>query len=152
MFALLALALATEFLDGALARRYGWATLTGQILDPIADRLLFLSVGVSLISSELLSIPLFFTLATRDIVVAMGFFGILIVRKDRKLLDKFRPNFLGKATTAFQYFAFFQILLTSNANLWIIGTTGILGLISALVYALSFPYSTQFDQDGKLNV
>ena len=43
------LALLTEYFDGALARKYNWVTSVGQILDPVADKLFALSVGLTLV-------------------------------------------------------------------------------------------------------
>ena len=41
----------TDFVDGAIARRYGWVTTFGKVADPIADKAL---IGVALIGLSLL--------------------------------------------------------------------------------------------------
>ena len=40
-FTVIAIALASEFLDGFIARLCGWTSYLGQVLDPIADKFFF---------------------------------------------------------------------------------------------------------------
>ena len=47
-FAVLAVSGITDYLDGALARRWGQVSRVGQLLDPVADRLYILSTLVGL--------------------------------------------------------------------------------------------------------
>ena len=47
-----ACAAATDFLDGVLARRYGWRSNFGEFLDPLADKLLAISLLVMLIAQN----------------------------------------------------------------------------------------------------
>lgn len=46
------IAASTDWLDGYLARKYGWTTDVGKILDPIADKLLVNGVLVVLVSYQ----------------------------------------------------------------------------------------------------
>lgn len=70
--ALIALAVFTDGLDGFLARRFQWHSRIGGILDPIADKLLFASVFLTL--GYLGHIPLWLMLLVigRDVVIAAG--------------------------------------------------------------------------------
>jgi CDP-diacylglycerol--glycerol-3-phosphate 3-phosphatidyltransferase len=43
------IAMATDWLDGRLARRYGWTSAIGSLLDPIADKVLVLATLVMLV-------------------------------------------------------------------------------------------------------
>lgn len=142
-------ALATEYLDGALARRFGWESLLGQLLDPIADRFLFLGAGLTLASAGLLSAPALLFLALRDLLVATGFFVILFFRYEGAAsLTAFRPNFAGKLTTVLQY-AVFLLALTRPAYAGgLIAVTGILGIVSALSYALRIRTFPSFGRDA----
>ena len=45
---------ATDVLDGILARRFGWITNAGKILDPLADKLMQLTALVCLHFSGLI--------------------------------------------------------------------------------------------------
>ena len=84
------LAAATDFLDGRLARRAG-PTRLGQILDPVADRLMLSSVAVVLAVRGLLPVWAVAVLVGRDLLVLLG---SLVAG------SKVRVNRVGKAATA----------------------------------------------------
>ena len=84
------LAEATDFLDGRLARRAG-PTRLGQILDPLADRLMLSSVAVVLAIRGLLPVWAVAILVGRDLLTLVG---SLVVG------TKIRVNWVGKAATA----------------------------------------------------
>src|SRR5437867_9143123 len=70
---LVMVALATDYLDGWLARRARLATRAGALLDPFADRV-FVLVGVSVFLFEgTLSTLEYFIMISRDLMTAIGF-------------------------------------------------------------------------------
>ena len=71
-FVLILAAGATDALDGYLARRFGWTSRLGSILDPLADKLLVMSAFVSL--SWLGYVPVWLTglVIGRDVVIVSG--------------------------------------------------------------------------------
>jgi cardiolipin synthase (CMP-forming) len=84
------LAAATDFLDGRIARRAG-PTRLGQILDPVADRLMLSSVAVVLAVRGLLPAWAVAILVGRDLLALAG---SLVVG------NEIRVNRVGKAATA----------------------------------------------------
>jgi cardiolipin synthase len=62
----------SDGLDGYLARRYGWTTRIGGLLDPLADKLLFVSVFAALTWVEIVPVWLFAVVISRDIVIVCG--------------------------------------------------------------------------------
>ena len=84
------LAALTDFLDGKLARRAG-PTRLGQILDPVADRLMLSSVAVVLAIRGLLPVWAVAILVGRDLLALLG---SLVVG------SKIEVNRVGKAATA----------------------------------------------------
>jgi cardiolipin synthase (CMP-forming) len=84
------LAAATDFLDGRIARRAG-PTRLGQILDPVADRLMLSSVAVVLAVRGLLPVWAVAILVGRDLLALAG---SLVVG------SKVQVNRVGKAATA----------------------------------------------------
>ena len=88
--AVFVLASVTDFLDGKLARRSG-PTRLGQILDPVADRLMLSSVAVVLAVRGLLPAWAVAILVGRDLLALLG--GIVVG-------GKIRVNRIGKAATA----------------------------------------------------
>jgi CDP-diacylglycerol--glycerol-3-phosphate 3-phosphatidyltransferase len=95
----------TDVIDGYIARNYRQKTKAGSILDPLADKLLFLSTLLCLyqVSTNYqwpVRIPLWLVLAffTRDAILIIG--GFLLEMK-RGLIE-IRPNQWGKLTAFLQ--------------------------------------------------
>ncbi|MEO1036439.1 MAG: CDP-alcohol phosphatidyltransferase family protein [Pseudomonadota bacterium] len=70
--ALLVVAGFSDWLDGVLARRYGWQSRLGSLLDPIADKLLFVAVFVGLVLVELMPFWLAALAIGRDLIIVVG--------------------------------------------------------------------------------
>jgi len=69
---LFALAAASDGLDGWLAKRFGWTSRLGKILDPIADKVLLVTVVVTLVVRGLVPIWLALAIVLRDVVIVSG--------------------------------------------------------------------------------
>jgi cardiolipin synthase len=69
---LFALAAFTDGLDGFLAKRFGWMSELGRVLDPLADKILL--VGVFITLAVLGDVPLWLaaTAVARDVIITAG--------------------------------------------------------------------------------
>ena len=70
--ALFAIAAASDGLDGWLAKTFGWTSRLGKILDPIADKLLLVTVIVTLVVVGLVPPWIALTVVLRDVVIVGG--------------------------------------------------------------------------------
>jgi cardiolipin synthase len=70
--ALFAVAAASDAADGYLARRFGWQSELGGILDPIADKLLLATVFVTLSFLKLVPLWLMVAAVARDVIIVSG--------------------------------------------------------------------------------
>jgi len=88
----------SDGLDGYLAKRFGWRSRLGSILDPLADKALLVTVYLVLGAMNLLPLWLVAVVITRDVVVVSGAFGIhmLVGRYD------IAPSIASKLNTALQ--------------------------------------------------
>ena len=98
---------ASDWLDGYAARKLGASGQTGAIIDPLADKVLLITVLVSMGLLGMVPGWLFLMVATRDIVIVVGALLLRLLRNRRKFL----PSQLGKVST------FFQIVLALLALL-----------------------------------
>ncbi|MBT8131474.1 MAG: CDP-alcohol phosphatidyltransferase family protein [Gammaproteobacteria bacterium] len=71
-FVVFALAGFTDGLDGFLARRYNWHTELGGLLDPVADKLLMVSMFVALAVAKLVPLALALLVIGRDVLIVTG--------------------------------------------------------------------------------
>jgi CDP-diacylglycerol--glycerol-3-phosphate 3-phosphatidyltransferase len=70
--ALLSLAVLTDYWDGILARRRGLVTVRGQIMDPIADKILILTAMFSFVSVELYHVGFVLLILVREVAVTVA--------------------------------------------------------------------------------
>ena len=62
----------SDGVDGFLAKRFGWETELGAYLDPMADKLLLVSMFVALGVQGLLPVWLAIAVVSRDILIVLG--------------------------------------------------------------------------------
>ena len=131
----------SDGLDGYLARRFDRTSRIGGLLDPLADKLLFVSVFAALTWVELVPVWLFLTVILRDIVIVSGAvaYELLIGQVEPD------PSRVGKLNTvvALLYLFFvmsFQIFMWPSAiTILICGAAVFVGsLVSGMDYGLTW--------------
>lgn len=120
-FAVLAVAGATDWLDGLLARRLGQQSRLGEILDPLADRLYIAATIVCLAIVDLIPWWLVGVLVARDVML-LAIVPILR-RRGRIVLP---VTIIGKAAT-FALLWGFPFLLLAGIGGWPGAVAGVLG-------------------------
>lgn len=95
---LYALAALSDALDGHLARRYGWVSHLGSILDPIGDKLLLAASYLCLAWLGLLPPWLALAVVVRDVVIVTGA-AVYYLLIDRAGMT---PTWLSKLNTVAQ--------------------------------------------------
>ena len=124
---LTALVGSTDWVDGWLARRYGQVSRLGQLLDPLADRLLIASVAIALVIQGVLPWPAAVMLLARDLILLAGW--PLLKRRG---IEPPEVIFLGKAATLVLLLAL-PILTLGATGLAVADVARLLGL--ALLWA-----------------
>ena len=90
----------TDGLDGWLARRFGWSTRFGALLDPVADKVLLVTVYVSMGIAGLVPNWLVALVVGRDVLI-LAFAGVALVLTTQR---SFSPSPWGKLSTLIQIF------------------------------------------------
>ncbi|HSH28265.1 MAG TPA: CDP-alcohol phosphatidyltransferase family protein [Thiohalobacter sp.] len=62
----------SDGLDGFLAKRYGWTTRLGGLLDPLADKLLLVSCYITLGGLGVIPVWLVAVVVARDLIILAG--------------------------------------------------------------------------------
>ena len=62
----------SDLLDGYLARKFGWITHFGGVLDPLTDKLLLVSTTLTLAWLGYLPWWLVFLVVLRDLIIVLG--------------------------------------------------------------------------------
>lgn len=101
-FVLFVVAALTDALDGWLARVLHQKTMLGACLDPIADKVLLLSVysALAFVQSPLFSIPVWFVVLVlfKELVLIFGTTALFFVRGAFEI----KPTILAKSSTVIQ--------------------------------------------------
>lgn len=148
---LLAIAGATDLLDGALAKRMGWQSALGAWLDPAADKLMTLVVLLCLFVVG--ALPAWFVAIAigRDLALAIG--SLLFHWLVRQL--KPEPNALGRSAVFAQILFLAFVLLdrglwpVADRSLWWMSVmAGTLTLASAADYVVRFVQETRAAWQG----
>lgn len=127
-------AVATDALDGLIARAFKKKSTLGQFLDPLADKLLLLSgyLGLLFVQSLALRPPLWVTVTIvfRDLVILSGLIVIFLMTGKVRV----QPNRLGKCTTALQMATLVAILLGLPVSVFLWNLTAFLTIVSCFTY------------------
>ncbi len=128
----------SDALDGYLARKYSAKTKFGFIVDPIADKIIVISVYTVFAFIEVLRIPIVFVLiiVLRDILV------IILKPISDNLGFPIKTTFFAKTKTTIQ---FISILVLYFYYIWVIftfGNTSFDRLESAIGKWIYIPYGT----------
>ena len=87
---------ATDALDGYIARKYDLITPLGKLLDPLADKMMLVTVLACMYFAKILPLWILIVIAVKECVQVLGGF-LLFQRKDTVV----QSNLFGKLTTVF---------------------------------------------------
>lgn len=116
----------SDALDGFLARRFGWRSWLGGMLDPLADKILLMAAFLWLARGGVVAVWLAALVIGRDIVILAGAIAMHLLR------GRFdaEPSALSKLTTVVQI----VYVLATLVHLWRTGLDTF-GLIRGLAFA-----------------
>jgi CDP-diacylglycerol---glycerol-3-phosphate 3-phosphatidyltransferase len=127
--AIFAIASITDWLDGYLARRRGQITWLGQVMDPIADKLLTSAAFVSLVQLDLASAWMVAVIIGREMAIT----GLRSIAHTKGITIVASP--LGKGKMASQVTAILLLLLGAGPLPWV-APVGAVALWVVLVMAV----------------
>jgi len=104
--ALVAIAGASDAVDGLLARRFGWGTAFGALMDPLADKIMVVAVFLVLTLQGLIPLWLAAVVVGRDAVILAGA-GVYRAWFREIAMS---PTFISKVNTAVQIVVLLLVL------------------------------------------
>ncbi len=104
------LASLTDVLDGYIARKFNMSTKVGQLLDPLADKLMQIAVVVSMLLADMVPLWFVLVLACKEILMICG--GVFLYVKKTFV----KSNIFGKTNTVIVFCAMVVLLLFSSTN------------------------------------
>ena len=129
---LLGIAAASDGIDGFLAKRFGWQTDLGGLLDPIADKLLLATVFVTLALLGSVPVWLTATVIARDCIIVLGAVAYRIVLGPVVA----RPSRVSKLNTLCQVIFILVVIGTPQFS-WPLAWQTFLGALVFVTVAVS---------------
>ncbi len=93
----------TDFIDGQIARRTDTISEFGKVVDPLADRLLVISVLVSMMWRHFLPLWMGLLIVSRDAIMLVG--APVVGINDKRVREKLAVHWTGKLATALLFTA-----------------------------------------------
>lgn len=128
----------SDAVDGFLAKRFNWRTELGAYLDPLADKMLIVSIYIALAVSQEIPLWLVVAVVSRDILILLAV--LLSWLMDQPV--RIKPLAISKINTAAQLILATTVLgdeafglgleTFRTALVWITGTLTLLSLVAYL--------------------
>ena len=96
----------TDVVDGILARKFGWVTNAGKILDPLADKLMQCTALICLVFWEIVPWWILILIVVKELLMGCG--AIVLFRKSHEIGVS---KYFGKAYTVLFYAVIMLFLL-----------------------------------------
>lgn len=125
----------SDILDGYIARHYNQITQIGILMDPLADKLMILTVLFSLWIKNIIPFFIILIVLIKEIIMILGAF--ILYRKKNIAIP---ANKYGKATTLLFYIAIIFSIFDWNYGLTLMIIALVLALFAFIIYALEFKF------------
>ena len=130
----------SDLFDGMIARKFHQESEFGKVLDPLADKLTLIAVGICLIFIEPYVLPLMVIMVLKDVLMIIG--GTIIIKKG---VIPPKSSWYGKAST-FMFYVSVGLVVSmvlfdyrnETLSLTILGVTAGMMIFSLVNYTIIF--------------
>ena len=130
----------SDCIDGYIARKFHQESELGKVLDPLADKLTLIAVGICLIFIEPYVLPLMIIMVLKDVLMIIG--GTIVINQG---IIPPKSSWYGKLSTFMFYISVSMIVLMALFNyvnkplsLAVLGITAGMMIFSLINYAMIF--------------
>lgn len=123
----------TDIMDGYIARKYNQITKLGMVLDPLADKLMLITVLVSVTLSNNIPVWIISIVTFKEILMIIGAFSLL---KENNVVVP--ANIFGKLSTLLAYIAIIAVLFELPFNRQILYAYVAVTILALVVYLKGF--------------
>ena len=132
---LIALAAASDFLDGWIARARHAASKWGALLDPITDRVFVIVALATYLFVGAFTTGEYFTMIARDLATAIGFLVARVVPSLQRVT--FKARWAGKITTTVQLLVLLAVPLAPALVRPLVIAVGVLSVWAIIDYTIA---------------
>ncbi len=135
--ALFGAAAVSDAADGFLAKRFGWQTALGGILDPVADKILLATTLVVLAVLRFVPLWLMAAAVARDIVIVLGAIAYRVYVGPIQA----HPSGVSKLNTLCQAAFIFGVIVREQFSIpgaWVIVVLGALTFVTVMISGIDY--------------
>lgn len=122
----------TDVLDGYIARKYKMVTKWGSVMDPLADKLMSLTVLLSLTINKMIPLWIIVVIGIKELLMITG--GVILFRRGTYVSAKI----YGKTSTVLFYISVLTLEMSKTLGLFLIYITVLSALFSLYKYVENF--------------
>lgn len=137
---IIALSGLSDLFDGMIARKFHQESELGKVLDPLADKLTLIAVGVCLIFIEPYVLPLMIIMVLKDVLMIIG--GTIVINQG---VIPPKSSWYGKVSTFMFYVSVAMVVLmeifhyhNETLSLAVLGVTAGMMIFSLVNYTIIF--------------
>lgn len=123
---------ASDVLDGHIARKYNIVTKVGTVLDPLADKLMLLTVLSCLTIKGYIPILVVAIVAGKDLFMILS--GIFLYKKGVVIPS----NIIGKISTLFFYISILIFTFNKTIGIYLLYISAICALVALVNYFIVY--------------
>lgn len=131
----------TDIVDGYIARKYNIVTKFGMLLDPLADKLMILTVLFCFYLKGVIPLFVILIVLSKEILMILG--ATILYRKTRTTIQS---NIFGKMTTAMFYIGVILLAFKIYIGYYVL----ILAVVFTIIALISYSYHFKYLYQGKL--
>lgn len=118
----------SDFLDGYLARKNNQVTTFGTVMDPLADKLMLLTVMTSYAYTQVVPYSIFILVLIKEVLMIVG--GYIVYKWG--IINP--ANKLGKFVTFSFYIGILVLMFNKQLGIYLLFFSALLGFLAGLSY------------------
>lgn len=129
----------TDLLDGFIARRYNMVTKWGKLMDPLADKLMLITVLICLYQKKMIPAIVIIIVGLKELMMILG---AVFLYKNKNVVVQ--ANYYGKAATVAFYLAIIALVVDLPYSGVVLTAAVLMTLLALILYGYSY-----FDVKGR---
>lgn len=123
----------TDILDGYIARKFNMVTKLGTVLDPLADKMMLISVLTIFVLNNKINFWILLVMAFKELLMILG--AYFLYNNEDVVIP---ANIYGKISTLVFYASGFAIMLELTIGMLLMNLFVLLNIISLFIYFYRF--------------
>lgn len=136
----------TDFLDGYIARKYKLITKAGIVLDPLADKLMLITVLTCLVLKSYIPSWILIVIACKEIFMILC--GVFLYKKGTVIPS----NIFGKLSTLFFYISIFILAFDKSIGKYLLYFSVASAIVALINYTFVYANNKKIENETSSSI